>query len=349
MTTIDHEAFFIDGAWRPAQSDDRFDVISPRSEQIIGHVPAASTRRHRRRGRRRPSGLRRGGVAPADPGRAGRLPDPHGRRDRQAPGRARRADHRGARLHALPLAGLPGRVPDDEPQLQRRDRPQPRHRAGAAQRPRPAGRRAPRAAASSRWPAPAWSSRSRSAWSRRSRRTTSRFPAVPQKVAPALIAGCTVGRQGHRAQPAGDVRLRRDLRGDRPAAGRPQHRRGARHRSRSTSCATPVSTWSASPARSQTGARIAAACGELIRALRAGARREVRGDRARGRANCEDVLPVLVGASVGTNAGQSCVALTRLVVPGRAVRRLRRGARRALPVAEDRRPDGGRHRRSARW
>src|SRR3954452_3463794 len=42
MTTIDHEAFFIGGAWRKAQSDDRFDIISPRSEQIIGHVPAAS-------------------------------------------------------------------------------------------------------------------------------------------------------------------------------------------------------------------------------------------------------------------------------------------------------------------
>jgi len=29
----------------------------------------------------------------------------------------------------------------------------------------------------------------------------------------------------------------------------------------------------------------------------------------------EDVLPVLIGASAGTNSGQSCVALTRLVVP----------------------------------
>ena len=32
-------------------------------------------------------------------------------------------------------------------------------------------------------------------------------------------------------------------------------------------------------------------------------------------ARIEDVIPVLVGASVGGNAGQSCVALTRLVVP----------------------------------
>ena len=42
MATIDHQAFFIDGAWRAAQTDDRFDIISPRSEQVIGHVPAAS-------------------------------------------------------------------------------------------------------------------------------------------------------------------------------------------------------------------------------------------------------------------------------------------------------------------
>ena len=42
MTTIDHEAFFIGGAWHKAQSDDRFDIISPRSEHVIGHVPAAS-------------------------------------------------------------------------------------------------------------------------------------------------------------------------------------------------------------------------------------------------------------------------------------------------------------------
>jgi acyl-CoA reductase-like NAD-dependent aldehyde dehydrogenase len=42
MTTIDHKAFFIDGAWRAASGTDRFDVISPRSEQRIGSVPAAS-------------------------------------------------------------------------------------------------------------------------------------------------------------------------------------------------------------------------------------------------------------------------------------------------------------------
>ena len=140
MSTIDHEAFFIDGAWRAAQSDDLRDHLAalgagdrPRPGGVAG--------RHRRGRRRRAQGLRRGRVAPADSRRASRVPDPHGRRDRQASGRARGADLRGARLHAVPLAGLPGRLAGDEPELQRRDRPRPRHRAGAAQRPRSAGRR----------------------------------------------------------------------------------------------------------------------------------------------------------------------------------------------------------------
>ena len=38
MSSIDHQAFFIDGAWRPAQSDDPLpNIISPRSEKVIGH------------------------------------------------------------------------------------------------------------------------------------------------------------------------------------------------------------------------------------------------------------------------------------------------------------------------
>lgn len=39
---IEHDSFFIDGAWRAAKSDRTFDVISPRSEELIGRVPAAS-------------------------------------------------------------------------------------------------------------------------------------------------------------------------------------------------------------------------------------------------------------------------------------------------------------------
>lgn len=42
MQTIDHTSFYIDGEWRPAKSDRTFDIISPRSEKRIGRVPAAS-------------------------------------------------------------------------------------------------------------------------------------------------------------------------------------------------------------------------------------------------------------------------------------------------------------------
>ena len=75
------------------------------------------------------------------------------------------------------------------------------------------------------------------------------FPAVPQKVGAGTDRRLHRGGQGDRAQPAGDLHLRRHLRGGRPAAGRDQHRGRPRARSRSTSCATRVSTWSASPAR----------------------------------------------------------------------------------------------------
>ncbi len=42
MSGHEYQAFFIDGDWRKAESDDVFDVISPRSEERIGGVPAAS-------------------------------------------------------------------------------------------------------------------------------------------------------------------------------------------------------------------------------------------------------------------------------------------------------------------
>ena len=39
---VEHDSFFIDGAWRAAKSERTFDVISPRSEELVGRVPAAS-------------------------------------------------------------------------------------------------------------------------------------------------------------------------------------------------------------------------------------------------------------------------------------------------------------------
>jgi aldehyde dehydrogenase (NAD+) len=42
MSLREHSSFFIDGRWRPAQSPERFHVVSPRSEDRIGSVPSAS-------------------------------------------------------------------------------------------------------------------------------------------------------------------------------------------------------------------------------------------------------------------------------------------------------------------
>ena len=42
MASRDYSSFYIGGKWLPAQSDAVFDVVSPRSEERIGSVPAAS-------------------------------------------------------------------------------------------------------------------------------------------------------------------------------------------------------------------------------------------------------------------------------------------------------------------
>jgi betaine-aldehyde dehydrogenase len=43
MIARDYSGFYIDGGWRPAESSDTFAVISPRDGQLVGQVPAAST------------------------------------------------------------------------------------------------------------------------------------------------------------------------------------------------------------------------------------------------------------------------------------------------------------------
>ena len=43
MASRDHTSFYIGGKWLPAQSDAVFDVVSPRSQERIGSVPAASS------------------------------------------------------------------------------------------------------------------------------------------------------------------------------------------------------------------------------------------------------------------------------------------------------------------
>ena len=139
------------------------------------------------------------------------------------------------------------------------------------------------------------------------------FPAVPQKVAPALIAGCTAVVKVTEPNPLatfiyGDICEEVGL----PpgvinivAARAPEAEYLVRH---------PGVDMVSFTGSVETGARIAAACGELIKPCVL----ELGGKSAAivlDDAKLEDALPVLIGASVGTNAGQSCVALTRLVVP----------------------------------
>ena len=213
---------------------------------------------------------------------------------------------------------------------------------GAAQRPRPAGGQLRGRQHHPDGRARAWSSRSRSASSPPSRPTTSRSRRCRRRSRPALIAGCTAVVKVTEPNP-----LATFIYGDiceevGPAAGRHQHRRGP-----GAGGGVP---------RAPPGCRH----GQLHRlgadrrshrrrvrradqAVRAGARREVGGDRprrreARGRAagahrrqRRHERRPELRRADPSRRAG-------------RAVRRVRRGARRGLPVPEDRRPDGGRHR-----
>ena len=68
----------------------------------------------------------------------------------------------------------------------------------------------------------AQSSRSRSAWSARSSRGTRRWGLISMKLAPALIAGCTVILKTSPEAPGRGLRDLRGGRGGRPAAGRAQ-------------------------------------------------------------------------------------------------------------------------------
>ena len=70
----------------------------------------------------------------------------------------------------------------------------------------------------------------------------------------------------------------------------------------------------------EVGSRIAAACGELIKPCVL----ELGGKSAAivlEDARLEDILPILVGASVGVGAGQNCAAQTRIPCPSRSTRR----------------------------
>ena len=312
MTTIDHEAFFIDGAWRKARSDDRFDIISPRSEQVIGHVPAAS---------RADIDAAVGAARKAfDEGEWPRLTPAEraGYLTRMADAISKRqselaeliSEELGCTLFlsqvyqvVSPMMSLnynaeigrgletaQVRISDLGPLA-----------AGSE-----GGSIIPMAGASLVVQEPIGVVAAFPAYN-------FAFPAVPQKVGPALIAGCTAVVKVTEPNPLatfiyGEICEEIGL----PpgvinivAARGPESEYLVRH---------PGVDMVSFTGSVQTGSRIGAACGELIRpcVLELGGKSApiVLED-----ARIEDVLPVLIGASVGGNAGQSCVALTRLVVP----------------------------------
>lgn len=312
MTTIDHEAFFIDGAWRKASSDDRFDIISPRSEQVIGHVPAAS---------RADIDAAVGAARKAfDEGEWPRLTPAEraGYLTRMADAISKRqselaeliSEELGCTLFlsqvyqvVSPMMSLnynaeigrgletaQVRISDLGPLA-----------AGSE-----GGSIIPMAGASLVVQEPIGVVAAFPAYN-------FAFPAVPQKVGPALIAGCTAVVKVTEPNPLatfiyGEICEEIGL----PpgvinivAARGPESEYLVRH---------PGVDMVSFTGSVQTGSRIGAACGELIRPCVL----ELGGKSAAivlEDARIEDVLPVLIGASVGGNAGQSCVALTRLVVP----------------------------------
>jgi aldehyde dehydrogenase (NAD+) len=312
MTTIDHEAFFIGGAWRKAQSDDRFDIISPRSEQVIGHVPAAS----------------RADIDAAVA--AARKAFDEGEWPRLTP--AERADYLTRMADAISKrqSELAELISEElgctlflsqvyqviSPMMSLNYNAEIGRSLDTAQvrisdlGPLAAGSEGgsiiPMAGASLVVQEPVGVVAAFPAYN-------FAFPAVPQKVGPAMIAGCTAVVKVTEPNPLAtfiygeiceEVGLPPGVLNIVAARG-PESEYLVRH---------PGVDMVSFTGSVQTGSRIGAACGELIRPCVL----ELGGKSAAivlEDARIEDVIPVLVGASAGGNAGQSCVALTRLVVP----------------------------------
>ena len=312
MTTIDHQAFFIGGSWRNAQSDDRFDIISPRSEQVIGHVPAGS--------RADIDAAVAAARKAFDEGEWPRL-TPSERADyltRMADAISKRqeelaeliSEELGCTLFLSqvyqvisPMLSLNynaeiGRTLDTtEVRISN---------LGPLAAGSEGGSIIPMAGASLVTREPIGVVAAFPAYN-------FAFPAVPQKVGPALIAGCTAVVKVTEPNPLAtfiygeiceEVGLPPGVINIVAARG-PESEYLVRH---------PGVDMVSFTGSVQTGSRIGAACGELIRPCVL----ELGGKSAAivlEDARIEDVIPVLVGASAGGNSGQSCVALTRLVVP----------------------------------
>lgn len=312
MTTLDHSAFFIDGAWRAAESDACFDVISPRSEQRIGRVPAASRTDIDAAVAAARKAFDEGAwprLTPAE--RAGYL-------TRMASAIEKRQAHLteliseelGCTLFLSQVYQTVSPVMSfnyyaeigrglDTAEVRISDLGP---LAGSSE----GGSIIPMAGASLVVQEPVGVVATFPAYN-------FAFPAIGQKVGPALVAGCTVVVKVTEPNPLATFifgEICEEI-GLPPGVVNIVAARAAESEYLVRHPGVDMVSFTGS---ADVGARIAAACGELIRPCVL----ELGGKSAAivlDDATMEDALPVLIGASVGTNSGQSCVALTRLVVP----------------------------------
>ncbi|WP_425826491.1 aldehyde dehydrogenase [Streptomyces fractus] len=336
---IDHNAFFIDGAWRKATGTDHFDVISPRSEQRIGSVPAAT--RHdidmavdaARRAFDEGEWPRLTPVERAD--YLARLAE--GIERRQAELADLITEELGCTLllsqvyqtvspvMSLNYAAEVGRgLRTEEVRVSDLSAYAGKSAGGGI---------IPMAGSSVVVKEPVGVVACFPAYN-------FALPAIGQKAGPALIAGCTVIIKVTEPNPLATFVIGEICEeiGLPPgvlnivAARAPESDHLVRH---------PGVDMVSFTGSVDVGTRIAAACGELIRPCVL----ELGGKSAAivlEDANPDDVIPTLVGASVGTNAGQSCVAQTRLLVPQsqyRAYAEALAGAFASLKVGDPREAD----------
>lgn len=137
--------------------------------------------------------------------------------------------------------------------------------------------------------------------------------AIGQKVAPALIAGCTVVIKVTEPNPLASFVVGEVCReiGLPPGVVNIVAARADESAYLVTHPGVDMVSFTGSAA---VGSKIAAACGQLIRPCVL----ELGGKSAAivlEDARLEDILPILIGASVGVNAGQNCAAQTRILVP----------------------------------
>ncbi|NGP06740.1 aldehyde dehydrogenase [Rhodococcus sp. 14C212] len=312
MQPIDHTSFFIDGAWRAAQTDRSFDVISPRSEERIGRVPAAS--------RADIDAAVAAARRAFDEGPWPRI-NPQERAEyfkRIATGIEKRKDElalliseelgctlRYSQLYQVPAPAMSfnysaelGRTLELEEVRVSDLTPLAGSAGGASIIPMRGNSLVVREPVGVVAAFPAYNFA---------------FAAVGQKLGPALLAGCTVVLKVTEPNPLatfvyGEIFEEAGL----PpgvvnivAAGASESAYLVQH---------PGVDMVSFTGSDEVGSKVAAACGALVRPCVL----ELGGKSAAivlEDARLEDVVPVLVDSSVGSNSGQVCVAQTRFIVP----------------------------------